>query len=104
MRPYGTSEQLLRRREQALNLLQRGQRVTEVAQRMGTTPQSVCRWRREAQQLQRKKRTRRPGRPNHLSTSQQQRLSAALKRGAYAYGYTEDYWALKRIAHLIWEL
>lgn len=104
MRPLGTSEQLLRRHEQALDLLERGQRVIEVAQRMGTTPQSVSRWRREAQQPQRKKRTCRPGRPSHLSASQLRRLLAALKRGAYAYGYTEDYWTLERIGHLIWEL
>jgi len=104
MRPLGTSEQLLRRHEQALDLLERGQRVIEVAQRMGTTPQSVCRWRREAQQPQRKKRPGRHGRPSHLSASQLRRLLAALKRGAYAYGYTEDYWTLERIGHLIWEL
>jgi hypothetical protein len=29
---------------------------------------------------------------------------SALKRGAYAYGYEEDYWTLNRIAHLIWDL
>jgi transposase len=104
MRPLGTSKQLLRRRQQARALLQRGQRVTEIAKRLGTTPQSVCRWRREAQQPKRQKRKRRPGRPSQLSASQLRGLVAALKRGAYAYGYTEDYWTLERIAHLIWEL
>jgi putative transposase len=29
---------------------------------------------------------------------------AALKRGAYAWGYAEDYWTLDRMAHLIWHL
>jgi transposase len=31
-------------------------------------------------------------------------LVSALERGAYAYGYAEDYWTLDRIAHLIWDL
>jgi transposase len=31
-------------------------------------------------------------------------LERALGRGAYVYGYAEDYWALDRIAHLIWDL
>jgi transposase len=39
-----------------------------------------------------------------LSAYQLRRLVSALKRGAYAYGYAEDYWTLDRIAHLIWEL
>jgi hypothetical protein len=32
------------------------------------------------------------------------RLEKALDRGAYAFGYAEDYWTLDRIAHVIWEL
>jgi putative transposase len=31
-------------------------------------------------------------------------LVSALERGAYAYGYVEDYWTLDRIVHLIWNL
>jgi transposase len=104
MRPIGTSEQLAGRRQRALGLLRDGQGPTQVAQRVGTTPQSVCRWRREAQHPQRKMRRQPPGRPSRLSISQRRRLIPALKRGAYAYGYAEDYWTLDRIAHLIWEL
>jgi transposase len=32
------------------------------------------------------------------------RLEQALKRGAYAHGYTGDYWTLDRVAQLIWQL
>jgi transposase len=32
------------------------------------------------------------------------RLERALKRGAYAHGYTGDYWTLERVAQLIWQL
>lgn len=106
MRPFGTSEQLAERRARALALLREGQGPTQVAQRVGATPQSVCRWHREAQQPKRKrKRTQRtPGRPSRLSSLQTQQLVAALERGAYAYGYAEDYWTLDRIARLIWDL
>jgi transposase len=106
MRPFGTSEQLARRRQRALNLLRDGQHPTQVAKQIGTTPQSVCRWRREAQQCKRrqKPRGRGPGRPSRLSATQLRRVVAALNRGAYAHGYAEDYWTLDRIAHLIWQL
>jgi transposase len=106
MRPFGTSEQLARRRQCALNWLRHGQRLTEVAKRIGTTLQSVCRWRREAQhpKRQRKLHERALGRPSRLSPAQLRRLVSALERGAYHYGYAEDYWTLDRIAHLIWDL
>jgi len=103
MRPFGTSKQLAQRRQRALDLLRRGQRVTQVAEQLGTTPQSVCRWRRESQQFKRKRGGSALGRPNRLSAAQLRRLLSALKRGAYAYGYAEDYWTLDRIAHLIWD-
>jgi hypothetical protein len=59
MRPFGTSEQLARRRQRALELLQH--------------------------------------------------VVSVLKRGAYAYGYAEDYWTLEvirflahRLIHVSW--
>ena len=104
MRPFGTSKQLAGRRSRALSLLGHGQGPTQVAKQVGATPQSVCRWRRESQRPKRKRRGRAPGRPSRLSASQLRQLVAALKRGAYAWGYAEDYWTLDRIAHLIWQL
>ena len=106
MRPFGTSEQLARRRQCALKLLRHRQRLTQVAKRVGATVQSVCRWRRESQHPKRKRQLHRraPGRPCYLSRPQLRRLVSALKCGAYAYGNAEDYWTLDRIAHLIWDL
>lgn len=103
MRPFGTSQQLARRRRRALDLLRQGQTPTIIAQRIGATPQSVCRWHRESQYLRRKAK-RAPGCPSRLSAAQLRRLLSTLKRGAYAWGYAEDYWTLDRIAHLIWDL
>jgi transposase len=104
MRPSGTSEHLARRRQRALDLLRQGQGPTQIANRLGAAPQSVCRWRRESQHRKRKSRGRAPGRPSRLSATQLRCLVSALKRGAFAYGYAEDYWTLDRIARLIWDL
>lgn len=106
MRPFGTSEQLARRRKRALELLRRRYGLTEVARRVGATVQSVCRWRSESKHPKHKTAVhqRAPGRPSRLSKSQRRRLVSALNRGTYAFGYAEDYWTLDRIAHLIWEL
>jgi transposase len=104
MRPFGTAKQLARRRQRALDLLRRGQCLTRVATQIGATPQSVCRWRRESHLHRRQRQGRAPGRPCRLSASHLRRLVSALKRGAYEYGYAEEYWTLERIAHLIWDL
>ena len=103
MRPFGTSEQLARRRQRARDLLRRGSSAREVAQRVGATERSVRRWQQESKQPQRKRRECRLGRPCRLTASQLRRLERALGRGAYVYGYAEDYWTLDRIAHLIWD-
>jgi transposase len=103
MRPLGTSQQLERRRQRALDLLREGRGPTEIAKRVGATPQSVCRWRRVSQHPPRKSK-RAPGCPSRLSAIQLRHLESALKRGAFAHGYAEDYWTLDRIAHVIWGL
>src|SRR5690349_18239166 len=102
MRPFGTSQQLAQRREQALRALQDGAGPTAVAHRFGVTAQTVCRWRRQAQEPRHPARPL--GRPPQLRAHQQQRLLRALQRGAYAAGYADDYWTLERIAHLVWTL
>lgn len=103
MRPYGTSQQLLRRREQALKLLKAGQSAEEVVARMKVTVQSVHRWRQEQNQPKPKS-ERPPGKPAYLTKDQIKKLEQELLKGAYAHGYSEDYWTLDRIGRLIWEL
>lgn len=39
-----------------------------------------------------------------LGARQLERLKSALRRGALAQGFAEDYWTLERIADLIWNL
>lgn len=103
MRPYGKSEQLAKRRKRALELLESGKRVKEVAKIIGVTERSIRDWQREANEPKKKSATRPPGHPSRLSAEQLKQLEQELLRGAYAQGYAEDYWTLDRIARLIWD-
>jgi transposase len=93
------------RRERALELLRQGNSIAAVAAALGVTARSVQRWQQAASTRKRRaKRLRsKPGRPSRLTTVQLRWLETALQRGAYTFGYAEDYWTLDRIAHLIWE-
>ncbi len=106
MRPFGTSQQLARRRQRARDLLRHGQSPEQIARRVGATERSVRRWRQESKHSKPKTKPRRrgPGRPCRLTASQCRRLLSELARGAFHHGYAEDYWTLDRIAHVIWEL
>lgn len=103
MRPYGTSKQLQKRRQEAQELLDEGRTVEQVAKQVGVAIRSIYRWRQE-QKRPSKKSERQPGRPAFLSKEQIKRLEKDLVPGAYAHGYSEDYWTLDRIGHVIWEL
>lgn len=91
------------RRKLALELLDEGKPAREVAELIGVTIRSVYRW--QQQKISPPKKSERlVGRPRRLTDEQIQQLEQELLRGAYAHGYTEDYWTLERIGHLIWEL
>lgn len=103
MRPIGTRKHLQHRRRQALKLLKRDKRPTEVAQLVGVTARSLRRWRRVAKAAKHQVPSsgRSPGRPCRLTPAQLKRLTQALAGGALADGYLADYWTLKRIRKLI---
>lgn len=103
MRSYGTNKQLQARRQKALGILKQGRTVVQVANRIGVTVRSVYRWRQE-QKHPKKKSSKPLGKPGFLSNNQRNRLEKELLRGAYAHGYSEDYWTLDRIGRVIWEL
>ncbi len=103
MRPNGTGEQLSKRRQQALDLLKCGVSVKEIAAKLKVTERSVRRWRQE-RQSPKKKSIRSPGQTCYLTEKQRQKLEKELLQGAYAHGYSEDYWTLDRVGHMIWEL
>lgn len=103
MRPYGKSEQLAKRRRRALNLLESGKRVKEVAKIIGVTERSIRYWQEEARNPKNRSGLRPPGHPSHLTMEQLKVLEQELLKGAYEHGYAEDYWTLDRIARLIWD-
>ncbi len=63
MRPYGTSQQLQNRREQALNLLKEGKSAEEVVARMKAAVRSVYRWQQEQKQPKPKSERRQASQP-----------------------------------------
>lgn len=103
MRPYGTSQQLQKRREQAFILLKEGKSAEEVAARMKVTVRSVYRWQQEQKQPKPES-ERPPGKPAYLTKDQIKKLEQELLKGAYAHGYSEDYWTLDRVGRVIWDL
>lgn len=103
MRPNGTSQQLQKRRGQALKFLKAGKSAEEVAARMKVTVRSVYRWQQE-QKHPKPKSERPPGKPAYLTKEQIKQLEQELLKGAYAHGYSEDYWTLDRIGRVIWDL
>ena len=103
MRPYGTSKQLQKRRQEAQELLERGNTVEQVAKQVGVTARSMYRWKQEVKHPKEKS-ERQPGKAAFLLEGQIKQLEKELSRGAYAHGYVEDYWTLDRIGHVIWEL
>lgn len=103
MRPYGTTQQLQNRREEALKLLKAGKSAKEIAAHMKVAVRSVYRWQQE-QKRPKPKSERAPGRPTYLTQDQIKKLEQELLKGAYAHGYSEDYWTLDRVGRVIWDL
>lgn len=103
MRPHGSQAALEARRRRAVALLDRGQRVTEVARHIGCSHSSVIRWREAVATdgtagLTAK---RVPGCPAKLTARQRQRIPRLLLRGPLAWGFRTDLWTTPRIAEVI---
>ena len=104
MRRKGTSEQLAIVRNRGLALLKKGKKPKEVAEVLNVTPRCVYRWHQESKKPKRKRAAHFLGRPRKLTEKKIKKLEKALDQGAYAFGYTGDYWTLDRIAQIIWQL
>ena len=103
MRPNGSPEELERRRQRALALLEEGLQPVEVAERIGVDRRSVRRWKSAARQGGVAALAAKPasGRPSKLSARQRPRLEKLLLGGAQAAGFAHDLWTCPRIAQLI---
>ena len=103
MRPFGSPEQLERRRLKAIELLGQGQQPVEVARTIGADRRSVRRWqavyRQEGEEALRAKPA--PGRPAKLAEAELGALREMLLEGAKAQGFPTDLWTCPRVADLI---
>ncbi len=103
MRPFGSPEQLQRRRLRAIQLLDSGVRPVEVARNVGADRRSVRRWqaayRREGEEALLAKPA--SGRPPKLTGAELDTLREMLLEGAQEQGYPTDLWTCRRVAHLI---
>ena len=103
MRPFGSPEQLQRRRERAIELLHQGYQPVEVARKLGVDRRSVRRWKaaynKKGMQGIRAKRA--SGRPPRLAAKQRAELKRLLLKGAVASGFSTDLWTCPRIVKVI---
>jgi len=94
---------LEQRRRRAAALLAQGVHQSEVARRVGVSPESVRRWRLavEAAGARGLRGAGRAGRKPRLSPAQLRTVARELKRGPQALGYETALWTAERVADLI---
>ncbi len=104
MRPKGSAEVLAARRRRALELLDEGLSLNEVARRVDCQASSVMRWRDRRDEVGEKvyEVGVSPGRPPKLSPVQKRRLVRMIAKGPLAHGYKTDVWTCDRVRRLIW--
>lgn len=103
MRPKGSAEELERRRQRAIALLNDGMRPADVARAVGTSRASVTRWRQayEAGGPKAIAAKPHPGGTCRLTDAQRKRLVRMLLQGPRKHGYATELWTLSRVADLI---
>jgi len=103
MRPHGTSQQLEKRRLQAIAMLESGKSYQTVAHSLSASLSSVVRWVQSYRQEGRAglKAKPLPGRPARLSVREQAKLERILLKGPLQAGYSTDLWTLRRVAEVI---
>lgn len=105
MRPKGSAAELEVRRRKAVDLLQDGKTLTEVARLVGADLSSVKRWKRAVKTggLAALAAKPNPGRPSKLTDEQKQLLSTIVRQGARAAGFRNELWTCRRVAHVVRE-
>jgi len=103
MRVSGSAQVLEYRRHRAMQLLDEGRSLHEVASLIGCAPSSVMRWRdaREVGGEDGLKVKTASGRPPKLTDKQKRSLEKILLKGSIAAGYRTDLWTTARIAEVI---
>jgi transposase len=102
MRPFGTAQELERRRRLAIELVKRGSTAGHVADVLGCGRSSVFAWLKRARLRPESLAAKpHPGRRPRLDDRRLKRLQALLRVGARAHGWPSDVWTAPRVAELI---
>jgi transposase len=103
MRPPGKAAALERRRRKAVELLQQGWKIVDVAEALEASTSSVKRWRDAFEQAGAEglNSTPHPGPKPRLTAKQKEQLAKILLRGARASGYPNDLWTCPRVLEVI---
>ncbi len=103
MRPHGSQRHLEKRRRRAIELLNKGWNLSEVAARIGCSVSAVFLWRQAFRTRGGAGLTSKPvpGRPSRLTQRQKQTLARVLLQGALTCGYATDLWTTRRVAEVI---
>jgi transposase len=100
-RPYGSASTLEQRRCQAVQAVEKGDSVKDVARIIGVTRRSIYRWLQLSQQPDGLAAKPHLGPAPRLSATQQQQLEQMLRQGAQAHGWPNQLWTTQRVAELI---
>ena len=100
-RPFGTADELERRRRQAVRAIAEGQSRQAVAAVLGVHPNSVSRWARAARRPDGLAATPSPGPTPGLSDADLRRLEVLLAQGPKLHGRANELWTADRVAVLI---
>ncbi len=100
-RPYGSASTLEQRRCQAVQAVEKGDKVKDVARIIGVNPRSIYRWLQLSKQPDGLAAKPHLGPATRLSLTQQQQLEQMLREGAHAHGWPNQLWTTQRIAELI---
>jgi transposase len=102
MRPIGTAEELERRRQRAVELMQPGESPTVIARILGVRRTSLYRWLGMAKESPEGLAAKpHPGPRPRLTVEQLQELERPLLQGAKAHGWHNDLWSAHRVAEVI---
>jgi transposase len=100
-RPFGTAEELERRRRHAVAAVEEGESPAVVARVVGVCRSSVHRWLAAAREPGGLDAKPHPGPAPRLSRDQHQELESLLRDGAQAHGWANRLWTTARVAEVI---
>jgi transposase len=103
MRPQGSAQELERRRRRAVQAVNEGSSVAEVARVLGVTDRSVRRWVAAERDKGGAALAARPhpGPRPRLNKNQARQVLSWLKKSPSEFGFATELWTASRVAHLV---